>query len=59
MDGNGDVTDRLSCLGGISARVMFGGYDHYWRDTIFAIAYGTVSSSRWTTVPNPPSRPVV
>ncbi len=31
--------DRLSGLGEVSARPLFGGHGLYWRDTIFAIIY--------------------
>lgn len=34
------ILDRLSGLGEVKARPMFGGHGLYWRDTIFAIAYG-------------------
>src|SRR3954447_3877189 len=34
------ILDRLSCLGEVTARPLFGGHGLYWRDTIFAIAYG-------------------
>jgi DNA transformation protein len=33
------ILDRLSGLGEVSARPLFGGYGIYWREVIFAIAY--------------------
>ena len=33
------ITDRLSGLGDISARAMFGGHGLYWRGVIFGIAH--------------------
>ena len=35
-----DILGRLSALGEVTARPMFGGHGLYWRDVIFAIAYG-------------------
>jgi hypothetical protein len=34
------ILDRLSGLGEVTARPLFGGNGIYWRDTIFAIAFG-------------------
>ena len=34
------ILDRLSGLGEVTSRPLFGGHGLYWRDTIFAIAYG-------------------
>src|SRR4051794_6633608 len=33
------ILDRLSGLGEVSSRPLFGGHGVYWRGTIFAIAY--------------------
>lgn len=33
------ILDRLSALGEVSARPLFGGHSLYWQGTIFAIAY--------------------
>ena len=33
------VLDRLSPLGEVTARPLFGGHGLYWRETIFAILY--------------------
>jgi DNA transformation protein len=35
-----DILDRLSGLGEVGARPLFGGHGLYWRDTIFAIVFG-------------------
>jgi DNA transformation protein len=40
MDWIDGITDRLSALGDISVRAMFGGCGIYWRNVIFAIAHG-------------------
>ncbi len=34
------ILNSLSGLGEVTARPMFGGHGIYWRDVIFAIAYG-------------------
>jgi DNA transformation protein len=34
------VLDKLSVIGDITRRPMFGGYGLYWRDTIFGIVFG-------------------
>src|SRR5947209_629899 len=34
------ILDRLSGLGKVTARPLFGGHGIYWDDTIFAIVYG-------------------
>lgn len=39
MDSIADILDRLSDLGEVTARPLFGGHGIYWRGTIFAIAY--------------------
>ena len=39
MDGIDGIIGRLSGLGDISARAMFGGHGLYWRGVIFAIPY--------------------
>jgi DNA transformation protein len=33
------IIDRLSPLGEVTARPLFGGHGLYWRETIFAILY--------------------
>ena len=43
------ILDRLSRLGEVTSRPLFGGHGLYWRDTIFAIAYRGGSTSRWTS----------
>ena len=35
-----EVLDRLAALGEVRSHPLFGGHGLYWRDTIFAIAYG-------------------
>ena len=39
MDGIDGIIDRLSGLGDITSRAMFGGHGLYWRGVIFAIAH--------------------
>jgi DNA transformation protein len=39
MDWIDGITDRLSDLGDITIRPMFGGHGLYWRDTIFGIRF--------------------
>ncbi len=34
------LLDRLSDLGEVTSRPLFGGYGVYWREAIFAILYG-------------------
>jgi DNA transformation protein len=36
----GGVLDKLSVIGDITSRPMFGGHGLYWRDTIFGIVFG-------------------
>src|SRR4051794_5416754 len=39
-DSMNPILEHLSDLGEVAARPLFGGHGLYWRDTIFAIAYG-------------------
>jgi DNA transformation protein and related proteins len=40
MDGIDNIIGRLSGLGEITSRPLFGGHGLYWRGTIFAILFG-------------------
>jgi DNA transformation protein len=35
-----EILDRLSALGEVSSRPLFGGHGLYWRETIFGILFG-------------------
>jgi DNA transformation protein len=39
MNGFDDIYDRLSALGEVTSRTMFGGHGIYWRETIFGILF--------------------
>ena len=47
MDGIDDSIGRLSGLGEVTSRPMFGGHGLYWRETIFGIVFGDRLYAYW------------